>query len=130
MASQREKLIIDFKKRSVKMVVDVVDFKDNGHYVVYAPSFKLSAYGESKDEAIKMLFEDVIVDYFSTLLQLKEFEVTSELSKYNWVKGKVLKKVFRNTAYVDKEGILKNFNLPIETPIGQNSISKTSLIAA
>lgn len=127
---QSEKIQIDFRHKSVQMVINVADFVDHGHVVVYAPSLNISAYGETKDEAIKMLFEEVLVDYFHNLFQLTESELTKELAKYNWKRSKLLRKRFSNTAYVDSAGILKNFNLPKETPISQQQMSPSVKIAA
>lgn len=112
------------------MVINVADFVDHGHVVVYAPSLKISVYGATKDEAVKMLFEEVLVDYFQNLFQLKESELTKELAKYNWERSRILKKRYSNSSYVDAEGILKNFNLPKETPINQHRMSPNVKIAA
>ena len=112
------------------MVINVADFVDHGHVVVYAPSLKISAYGVTKDEAVKMLFEEVLVDYFQNLFQLKESELTKELAKYNWERSRILKKRYSNSSHVDAEGILKNFNLPKETPINQHRMSPNVKIAA
>lgn len=127
---QTEKIQINHRDKSAQMVINVADFVDHGHVVVYAPSLNISAYGETKDEALKMLFEEVLVDYFHNLFQLTESELTKELAKYNWKRSKILRKRFSNSAYVDSEGILKNFNLPKETLINQRQMSPSVKIAA
>jgi hypothetical protein len=116
----QEKIKIDFRARTAKLIINVADFVDHGHVVVYIPSLDLSAYGPTKDEAIKMLFDQVVSDYVESLMKIPESKVSEELAKYGWKRGKILKKNFSNEAFVDAKGILQNFNLPAETPININ----------
>jgi hypothetical protein len=46
-----------------------------------------------------------------------------ELRKLGWVPNKIFKKKLSNQAYVDKDGILKNFNLSAETEIKEHFVS-------
>ena len=124
-----EKIKIDFKRKAIQMDVNVADFIDHGHVVAYIPSLDISAYGPTKSEAFKMLFKDVLPDFFENLLKLSEVKVSKELAKYGWKRGSILRKNYSNSAFVDAKGILQNFNLPSETQI---SIShhEDQLIAA
>lgn len=110
---------IDFATRSAQMRVFVASFIDSGHHVAYIPSLKLSGYATSKDDAIKMLFEDVVDDMFENLFELDESTITNELGKYGWHKAKGIpnKKFYNDRPFVSPTGILENFNLPQNTDI-------------
>jgi len=69
------------------MFVYVASFIDNGQHIAYIPSLELSAYGESNEEAINMLFEDVVTDMVHNLFSLTPSEVTKEMKKYGWHKA-------------------------------------------
>ena len=128
-AISNEKIKIDFKRKAIQVEVNVADFIDHGHVVAYVPSLDISAYGPTRAEAFKMLFKEVLTDFFENLLKLPEAEVSRELAKHGWKRGSLLRKNYSNKAFVDAKGILQNFNLPSETQI---SIShhEDQLIAA
>ena len=109
---------INFAKKEASMRIHVANFIDHDHHVAYIPSLKLSAYGATKEEAIQMLFDDVIDDLFHNLLPLGQSGVSKELAKYGWHKSKIPnKKYYNDLPYVDPNGILENFNLPEDTNI-------------
>lgn len=127
--TQKEEFIkIDYREKSAKMQIWVVRFIDNGHHIAYIPSLKLSAYGANENEALKMLFEDVVTDMFNHLFDLSEIQIANELAKFGWKHNRLFKKKFSNTPFIDKGGILRNFNLPKETLISQEYIE--NLVAA
>lgn len=111
-------------------MVLVAHFVDNGHFVAFAPSLELSAYGPSKEEAAKMLFEDVITDYFDNLFSLSESKITADLAKYGWKRSQIIRKRFTNTPHVDSKVILKNFNLPMGTEISHQMMDEEITAAA
>ena len=121
--SPNEKIKIDYVGHKAAMRINVAEFEDHGHIVTYIPSLDLSAYGETKEASLKMLFEEVIDDFFENIFKLPEAEVTKELAKYGWVRGRILRKNFSNNVFVDEKGILRNFNLPAETPIRINTMA-------
>lgn len=116
---KRESLKIDFNKRQVKGVFKVYNFIDHGSFVVYIPSLNLTSYGDNKGEAVKSLFEVIVGDFFDNLLVMPEYRITEELKKLGWQRGRVMRKKFEQTVYVDKDGVLKNFNLKEETVINE-----------
>lgn len=81
------------------------------------PSLNLSAYGETAKEATDRLVHEVLDDFFENLLALKPEQANNELRKLGWTRNKLFKKQFRSNSYVDRNGVLKNFNLPEETKI-------------
>ena len=99
-----------------------LEFKDSNQVIIYFPSLELSAYGSDQKEARKM-GELVIKDYGNSLIQLPEAKASQELAKYGWRRSKLLKKVFNNKVFIDIKGILKNFDLPEETPVEENFLA-------
>ena len=126
----QEKLSIDFRGKSATMLILVAEFVDNGHFVAFSPSLNLSAYGSSKQEAAKMLFEDVVTDYFDNLFKLNEAEISAELATHGWKRGKFIRKRFTNSPHVDSKGILQNFNLPMETKVTHHMMDEEITTAA
>lgn len=109
---------IIFSRKEASMRIHVASFIDHDHHVAYVPSLKLSGYGATKEEAMEMLFQDVIDDMFDNLLALGESGVSKELAKYGWHKSPIPnKKYYNDLPYVDPNGILENFNLPEDTSI-------------
>jgi hypothetical protein len=90
----------------------VYEFEDNGFFVSYNKSLELSSYGKTKEEAKKRFIEVVFPDFCTNLVQLSESEIYAELKNLGWSRSHFFKKELSNSVYVDKEGILKNFNLP------------------
>ena len=119
-------LRIDFSHRKAKGKITVLYFLDNGIHVAFVPSLNLSAYGDSPKEATDMLFGVVMDDFMSNLTDLGIDGATNELKKLGWKSNRFFKKKFEADPfgpYVDKEGILTNFNLPKETSIDTKVVS-------
>jgi len=119
-----EFLKINYKGKSAKVLLRLIGLEDHEYKICYIPSLELSSYGNTFDEAKKMMNE-VLHDFFECLFKLPEYEVVKELNKYGWKrKSNILKKEFENTSpFIDKDGILNNFNLPKETKIKEEFIS-------
>ncbi len=68
------------------------------------------------------LVYDVIDDFFAEIV--KDVNLTfQELEKLGWKNQKLFKKRFTSETYVDREGVLRNFNLPDNTLIETSTIS-------
>lgn len=104
-------------------LLKVFDFMDHGYHIMYVPSLKLSAYGKTKEEARQMLSDVVLFDFFEQLINMAEGEAFQHLSRLGWTIRGFQERVFENAAYVDKNGVLQNFNLPEDTPIEQELIT-------
>lgn len=63
------------------------------------------------------LFKEVVDDFFENLLALSPERVAVELEKLGWSRSKLFKKQFESNLFVDRNGVLKNFNLPEETKV-------------
>jgi len=109
-------LKIQFTRKKVSLGLNVFEFNDNGYMVMYSAALNLSSYGESKEQ-VEEMFKIVIKDFCENLLKLDEEQINKELKNLGWVRNSIFKKQYLNQVYVDKEGILQNFNLSSETII-------------
>ncbi len=105
------------RPRRARGTFTIHTFEDHGHHVAYLPSLNLSAYGDSEQEARDRLLSDVIDDFLDHLMDLKPEKITLELQKLGWSRNRMFKKQFKSNSYVDRDGVLKNFNLPKETKV-------------
>jgi hypothetical protein len=77
----------------------------------------LSAYGDTCEEVTDRLFKEVLDDFFENLLALSPEQANQELEKLGWFRSKLFKRQFKSNSFVDRNGVLKNFNLPEETKV-------------
>lgn len=110
-------------KKYAKANLFVYEFEDNGFFVSYNKSLELSAYGKTKEEAKRMFTEVVFPDFCSNLVQLPESKIFAELKQLGWSRSPFFKKELSNVAHIDKEGILKNFNLPEGSEIEEQYVT-------
>lgn len=100
----------------------ILHMTDHGHQIAYMPALDMSGYGETQGEAMEMLAESVH-DYFEQVIKLRPEEQSIELAKYGWSQDKHRKKHFLSDVTVDKAGVLKNFELPEDTPVNELRIA-------
>lgn len=82
-ASEKEFLNIDFKGGSTRGEVTLLMLEDHGHQIAYLPTLKLSAYGDTPEEA-KAMLKEVVDEFFLDLVALPEYEAQQELTKLGW----------------------------------------------
>lgn len=99
------------KNKRAKAYLFLYEFEDNGFFIVYNKSLELSAYGKTPEEAKKMFIDVVYPDFCENLAKLPEAEIYKELKRLGWTHSAFLEKELSNVACVDKEGILRDFNL-------------------
>ncbi len=100
---------INTSKRTVNTEITIFEVIEHDQIVLYIPSFELSGYGNNYEEAKEMLDESV--NYFLTnLIKLTPDKINLELAKLGWKKNKFKNKEF-SKAYIDKNGILKGFDV-------------------
>jgi len=128
-SQQPDTFQMDLKKRRAKCRLWVMYFMDHGQHVAYIPSFQVTGYGDSQDEAMHMVFDDVLSDVFEHLVEMTPDHIAKELAKYGWKHDKVFKKNYSKAAYVDKDGILKDFNLPKDTEITSRYVKREAVAA-
>jgi predicted RNase H-like HicB family nuclease len=116
-----QKLTINYRKREVSALLQIFLIKDGTWHVAYVPSLNISGYGKTEAGAYKMI-KEVFEDYFVSIIKLDKEQISRELSKYGWERNAGFKKHYENKSYVDKFGVLNNFNLPKETPIKESKI--------
>ena len=120
--SEGQSLQVNFHRRSVKGEFKVFKMTDNGFRIVFIPALNLSGYGKDEDEAFDLL-KFSIDEYFNSLFKLKIDRIQNELGLLGWKQDRLHHKRFHNVTFVDKQGILKNFNLPAETHIEEMAVS-------
>lgn len=121
--SGQNKLFINFPNKHIKATLSTYIFEDHGFMIYYIPSLNLSAYGDSVEEAKAMMVDTVLPDLLTDMIIKPRFEVFEHLGKLGWLAIDRASEKFENTAYVDKEGILRNFDLPIDTPIEETLLT-------
>lgn len=120
MPIEEEFLKIDKSKERVTAHLRIFDVLDDEHVVSFIPSLNLSGYGNSIQESRDMI-QYVLDDYFEALLKLKKSTIARELSNFGWSQH-YFSKQFKNKSFVDKDGILKNFELPEDTQIQESML--------
>ena len=118
--TSNETIKIDFK-HSVKALLNVFTIVDGEYSVAIAPALNLSGYGKTDEGATEML-KEVIIDYFESLMNLQPYQALKELEKYGWEKQWFSKKKFENRAFIDEYGVLKNLELPENTPVKKSTL--------
>ncbi|MVN21380.1 hypothetical protein [Mucilaginibacter arboris] len=118
----KQEIHLNIKRGTARGVFSIAYFEDHGHQIAYLPALNLTSYGNNKHEAIQML-DEVVDDYLDGLFSLPEPQVVSELQKLGWKRDPIFNKDFTADAHIDREGILRNFNLPAETEIEQQLMS-------
>ncbi len=119
--SEQQEIKINIKRQTVTGKLTLFSFVDNGYHIAYVPALNLTGYGDSIDEA-NALIDVVMEDYWKSLFSLSEKKVLEELKKLGWKRNPLYNKDFYTEAHVDKEGILRNFNLPAETEIKEQMV--------
>jgi len=108
-------LKVNRSKGQIQSTFQVYKIEDHGSIIAYCPQFNLSGYGTNYKEAMNMLRAG-LDDYFRELLGLKQEMINGELRKYGWEKTPFSSRKF-NGPSVGKDGVLRNFDLPEDTPI-------------
>ncbi len=108
---------INFDKQRVTGRLTTHYFIDNGHHICYIPSLGVTSYGESEQEALERMMHDIVDDLFTNLVELSPDKADIELQRMGWQKNKWFGKRFLAKSFIDKDGVLKNFNLPAGTEV-------------
>ena len=104
-----ESIKIQPSKGKLDLDIRVFTFEEGEQHVVYAPSIEISGYGETAEKAKKM-FKEAIDFYVNNLLSSSPEKIQLELTKLGWKKEKYKNKAF-SKSFIDKEGILRDFDL-------------------
>lgn len=114
-------LKVDAAKGKIHCQVRMFYIQDGEHMVAYIPALELTGYGKNKEDAKKMV--DIIInDLFENLMKLSPAVMRNELLKLGWNVSRIFKKKFNNKTFIDKEGVLRNFELPKDTKIEEASL--------
>jgi predicted RNase H-like HicB family nuclease len=96
-----------FKSNTIHFNIHVVSGKEGDYFVKLAPSLMVSGYGSTEQEA-RDSFEENIKLFCEDFLALPKPQRDRELTKLGFKNEKFHTKNF-SKAYVDKDGILHNF---------------------
>jgi len=118
---KEEFIKVDYKKGTFHGTLRNMVFMNEGFYINYIPSLNISGYGDTPIEAEDMAIES-LQDFFESLAKSDIQAGLKELEKLGWKKNFFFKKRLSPT-YVNKAGILKEFNLPEETEIRETEIT-------
>ncbi len=113
-------------KRSISMSVTTYELisKEDQDIILYIPTLEI--FGKAKTlELAKDNLDGAANKFLRKLLTLPLRKITIELRNLGWEQNKYKKKNFSKT-YVDKNGILRNLEIPVEDRIIQK---KTALFA-
>jgi len=122
--NEKDSLHFNFGNKEISGNLTIHYFVDHGHHICYVPSLQLTSYGDSKEEAFNRFINEVLEEYFKILFNLDKGLIDAELKKVGFTRNKFFTKRFLSNTFIDKDGILRDFNLPKET------IIETSALAA
>lgn len=117
------KEFIKLTTKSVKIEVKGVTFVEGNYTIMYIPSLNLSSYGQTEEEAKVMMEEHVLPDFCESVVKKPRSFVLQELRKLGWEQNKIFTKKLSRTAYIDKEGILREFDLDAGTVIKEQDLA-------
>ncbi len=113
---------IKFKKNNegADAIIRRFTFKDEKHFVCYAPSVNVSGYGDNEKEAEEDFFYQLNV-FFEDLFELKLPQKKKVLAELGWNPVKYHNKQLSH-AYIDPNGIIQNLQLDPKTEIKEELV--------
>jgi hypothetical protein len=120
MTQENEFIKINYRKKLIEGNLLAHSFESDGLQFVYVPSLNISGYGSNQEEAQEMV-NICIKDFIETLFSVNESIAIEEIKKLGWKKHKFFNKY--QAPFVDKDGILREFNLSKETRIETSNLT-------
>lgn len=105
-----EKLTL--KTHGIKGRFNLFTGKSGEYWVSIVPALNTSGYGKTEEEAQSDLQYNLNL-FCKDLFSLNSEQRVTELKKMGWHNDKLFKKQF-SSAFVDENGVLKNFDFPTE----------------
>lgn len=99
-----------------------VSFVDGDHTIIYIPSINVSAYGSNFEEADEMM-KVSIHEAMLAFNRLSHAELIAQLKSYGWERNVFYKTDLSKSAHIDKEGILRDFELSEETHLTERLVT-------
>lgn len=99
-----------------------IEFEQDGHKVIFIPSIGLSAYGKTTEEANEMM-QVSLHEAILAFNKCTPSEMFAELKSYGWERNVFYTSDLSKAAHIDKEGILRDFDLDIDTPIQERLVT-------
>ncbi|MFD2599862.1 hypothetical protein ACFSQ3_12965 [Sphingobacterium corticis] len=117
--SFEDKEYLKLGSKSIKGHVRAVSFEEGDFIIFYIPSLNLSSYGRTDEEAELMMKDSVLPDFGHALMTKPKALVFRELKKLGWERNRLFEKDLSKKAHIDKEGILREFELDEDTVISE-----------
>lgn len=99
-----------------------IEFEQEGFKIVFIPSIGLSAYGSTYEEAREMM-KVSIHEAMTAFNKCTPAEMFAELKSYGWERNVFYTSDLSKSAHIDKEGILRDFDLDLDTPIQERLVT-------
>ncbi|GGE40649.1 hypothetical protein EV200_101761 [Pedobacter psychrotolerans] len=100
-----------------------VDFEQDGFKIIYIPSLGISSYGNTYDEANEMMKDIVLKDFCHSLLEQPLSKAINDLKELGWDTSPFFRTELSNSAHIDKEGILREFELSEDTVLNEGLVT-------
>ncbi len=104
-------------KKTVSMAVTTYELisKEDQDIILYVPTLKLFGKGNTLELAKEQL-ELVVNEFLNNLMKLSSQKIAIELIRLGWKQNKYKSKNF-SKSYVDGEGVLREFDHPVEDKV-------------
>lgn len=100
-----------------------IEFKDHGSCIVFIPSLNLSSYGDTPEEAHLMMKDIVLKDFCDTIMNQSFEKIISDLKDLGWSQSPFFKKELSKTAYINKQGLLRDLNVSENTEVTERLVT-------
>ncbi len=98
---------IRISRGNIMVKIVLISGKEGNHYVTLAPSINVSGYGSTRKAADES-FDENMDTFLDDLIKLSKKERENEIFKLGFKQERFKNKNF-SKAYVDENGVLKNF---------------------
>ncbi len=97
-------------------------FQSDGKWIFYVPSLDMSSYADTPDEAEKFFFTVYLPEFFHSFKDDPKGGF-QELEALGWDRNKILNKQFVSKSFIDRDGFLKDFDLPKDTFVEEKTLA-------
>lgn len=120
MILEDETQYIRISKGTIELRVRLFNWKNDGSFIAYLPAINVMGYGDTLEEA-KETLKIIIDDFCESIMSLSAKERDKALFELGWHKEKLKRKNY-SQAHVDKEGMLRDFEIEKDTAIQEETL--------
>lgn len=117
-----ERLSVNFSKGRLKARLNAMSFMEGDSYIIYLPSVKISAYGDTLDEAKEMI-EVCLEEFSKDIIKLNSKVGMDYLRGLGWKEESYFKKRMIALSTTSFEDIKKEFDLPDNIVVNELSFN-------